>query len=73
MNLNNLEYGVQEINAERVYKYSKDFSTKTKKMLKVQSIAQSKYYEQSDIIDHEEPLMEQIVKKNVLLMKKVII
>ena len=59
----NLKLGIWSfaLNAERVYKYSKDFFDEDKKdAMKVQAIAQSTYYEQSDIIDHEEPLIEKM-------------
>ena len=66
----NLKLGIWSfaLNAERVYKYSKDFFNEDKKdAMKVQSIAQSTYYEQSDIIDHEEPLMEQMSEEERII------
>lgn len=59
----NLKLGIWSfaLNAERVYKYSKDYFDADKEdAMKVQSIAQTTYYEQTDVIDHDTPVMEQM-------------
>lgn len=62
----NLKLGIWSfaLNAERVYKYSKDYFDADKEdAMKVQSIAQTTYYEQSDVFDHDEPLFEEMTEE----------
>ena len=66
----NLKLGIWSfaLNAERVYKYSKDFYDEDKEdAMKVQSIAQSTYYEQGDLLDPHQPINEEISEEEHII------
>ena len=69
----NLKLGIWSfaLNAERVYKYSKDFYDEDKEdAMKVQSIAQNTYYEQGDILDPHEPIHEELSEEEKIISEE---
>ena len=66
----NLKLGIWSfaLNAERVYKYSKDFYDEDKEdAMKVQSIAQTTYYEQGDVLDPHQPIHEELSEEEHII------
>ena len=66
----NLKLGIWSfaLNAQRVYKYSKDyFNVDKEDAIKVQQIAENTYYEQSDIINTQEHLVEEMTEEERII------